>query len=98
MTRCFILRLRGLAFLLAWALPTRNGRVLLNVLIAMAVVTTYGCLDEISQLFVPGRHGCFSDFLADTLGGLFGVIVYSIGRKILMSRELGKRLVDLMSH
>lgn len=31
-------------------------------------------LDEIHQLFVPGRYGCFADVLLDTAGGCFGML------------------------
>lgn len=36
--------------------------------------------DEIHQLFVPDRYGCFGDVLLDTAGGCFGLIccVYSV--------------------
>ena len=30
--------------------------------------------DEIHQLFVPGRYGCFPDVILDTCGGLFGMV------------------------
>ena len=35
-------------------------------------------LDELHQLFVPGRYSSFLDVLLDTFGGDFGVIVISI--------------------
>lgn len=30
--------------------------------------------DELHQLFVPGRWGCFADVILDTCGGIFGIM------------------------
>lgn len=32
-------------------------------------------LDEIHQLFVPGRYGSIADVLLDTCGGIFGILL-----------------------
>jgi len=87
----------GLAFLLAWAIPTRKDRMLLHILITLMVVVSYGCFDEISQKFVPGRNCSFGDLLADMLGGAAGVSVYFFCRKMLTSTKLGTRWIDCLS-
>lgn len=38
--------------------------------------------DEIHQLFVPGRYGCFADVLLDTLGGIFGLTLVHCGNRL----------------
>lgn len=87
----------GLAFLLSWAIPTRKDRMLLQVLIVLTAVISYGCFDEISQKFVPGRNCSFGDLLADMLGGVFGVAFYLVCRRLLTSTSLGTRLIDTFS-
>jgi len=37
------------------------------------VVTLYGFLDELHQLFIPGRSGTLDDWVADIIGGIIGV-------------------------
>lgn len=67
----------GLAFLLAAALTTlrvRHGAVRLPLIIS----AVYGCLDELSQIPVPGRHAEFLDWVADVAGAGFGVLAFSI--------------------
>ena len=36
----------------------------------------YASIDEIHQLFVPGRNGNFIDVLIDTTGSIIGVLIY----------------------
>lgn len=45
-------------------------RYLLSALIATSV---YGALDELHQLFIPGRSCDFFDWTADTTGALIGI-------------------------
>ncbi|MFT8351502.1 VanZ family protein [Clostridium saccharoperbutylacetonicum] len=40
------------------------------IISTVAFVFAYACLDEIHQLFVPGREGAFRDVLIDTCGGV----------------------------
>ena len=68
-----------LAFLLARALtgpdstpkPWRPGAALL-----LAVV--FGISDEIHQSMVPGRDASFTDLLANTVGAMAGVLLWTI--------------------
>ena len=46
---------------------------------AVGFTFAFACLDEIHQLFVPGRSGRIFDVMLDTCGGIFGAfIVFSI--------------------
>ncbi len=44
-------------------------------LISFLVVILYGVIDEVHQLFIPGRMAEISDWLADTAGALLGVFL-----------------------
>lgn len=52
------------------------------ILISILICFMYSCTDEFHQTFVSGRTGQFSDCLIDTLGGVFGCLVYKIIIKI----------------
>lgn len=56
---------------------------------ALAVLATgvYGALDEVHQLFVPGRTAHAADWLADVLGGATGVWIAALFE----SRAAGRR-------
>lgn len=76
----------GLAFLLAATLTTlrvRHGALLLPLIIS----AVYGCLDELSQIPVPGRHAEVADWVADVAGAGVGVLAFSI-----FSLALAKRV------
>ena len=50
---------------------------------ALLFILAYGALDELHQLFVPGRYCDFYDWLADSSGGILGIgIVFLFVRKI----------------
>jgi UDP-2,3-diacylglucosamine pyrophosphatase LpxH/VanZ family protein len=55
-------------------------------LLVFALVSAYGATDEWHQYFVPGRSCEFGDWVADTLGGAFGIFVGSL--HLLVSRRL----------
>ncbi len=75
----------GLAFLLAWALPTVPRHRMINVLLAAFLAMAYGIADECLQIPV-GRTADFYDWLADSFGAIFGLINY-----ILLRWQLTKR-------
>lgn len=55
---------------------------------AFAAVAAFGALDEWHQSFVPGRLMEFSDFVADTAGGLAAVVLSAgISRILANSRS-----------
>lgn len=41
---------------------------------ALIATALYACSDEIHQVFINGRAGCFQDVLIDTFGGILGLI------------------------
>ena len=43
------------------------------LLITFLIVIFYGVIDELHQLFVPGRSGDILDWLADSIGGGLGI-------------------------
>jgi UDP-2,3-diacylglucosamine pyrophosphatase LpxH len=47
-------------------------------LLIFALVAFFGATDEWHQRFVPGRDCSFYDWLADALGGAFGLVVLSL--------------------
>ncbi len=42
-------------------------------IIAFIIVITYGMLDELHQIFIPGRFAEFYDWLADVFGAIMGI-------------------------
>jgi len=46
-------------------------------LVALFIGLAYGALDEIHQLFVGGRSASIYDWIADALGSILGVYLYS---------------------
>ncbi len=60
----------NLALVLRWSTPWPPARVALFTIIA---VISFGAVDEIHQLFTPGRSGADAfDWLADALGAATG--------------------------
>jgi VanZ family protein len=47
-----------------------------NILIITILVTVYGGVDEVHQIFVPNRHAEIGDLIADAVGGFLGGIVF----------------------
>lgn len=50
----------------------KKNRTLIGCSILWVFISA--AMDEIHQLFVPGRYGCFADVCLDTLGGIFGIL------------------------
>ncbi len=76
----------GLGFLLAlWLasskrLNSRSGRVwggVFGAALLMTVMAAYGAFDELTQTLV-GRHCDLLDWYADMLGGLSGIVVFTL--------------------
>jgi VanZ family protein len=44
------------------------------VVLAIVTASVYGLTDEVHQAFVPLRESSWQDWLADTIGAVFGVI------------------------
>ncbi len=43
---------------------------------AIAMTSAYGAFDELYQNLIPGRNCSASDWIADTVGGIVGVLLY----------------------
>jgi VanZ family protein len=87
----------GLAFLLAWAIPTRKGHYARHGWMTFGVIAGYACLDELTQKFIPGRSCSLWDLLADLTGAAFGIGLYWICRYFLLRREFGRLLIRRLS-
>jgi VanZ family protein len=66
----------GLAFLIVRAATLSGWARSKLVLLAVALVV-YGALDELHQLFIPGRDGSASDWAFDSLGIAVGLLMGS---------------------
>lgn len=53
----------------------QSGRLL--IFFSILCATLYGISDEIHQYFVPFREASFSDVIANTVGSICGVYIYS---------------------
>ncbi len=72
----------GLAFLLAWAIPTSGRNPRTKMALAFLVAVCYGVVDEWTQQWV-GRTSDLKDLAADSAGAFTGVIVYYIAWRLL---------------
>ncbi|MCC5877637.1 MAG: VanZ family protein [Candidatus Sumerlaeia bacterium] len=81
----------GLAALIFRAIypvdPVKPPRPRWGAWLVLLIPATIGAIDEIHQIWVPGRSSEFADFVADALGG---VVVLALG---LLFRERNRRLV-----
>jgi VanZ family protein len=59
------------------------------MLIAAAIGSAYGIIDEVHQYFVPGRDCNVWDWIADTLGSLAGAAAFA-GLMALAERRISK--------
>ena len=60
--------------------------------------TAFALADEVHQIFIPGRYGEWSDALADVLGILSAVLLFSVLIKFMQKHNIvfawkGKKLV-----
>ncbi len=77
----------GLAFFLAWALPTVSNRQWYNVGCAYGIGALYAGFDELSQIPV-GRTADWYDFIADQFGLVIGLGIYAILRHLIIRFQL----------
>ena len=80
----------GLAFLLAATL-TAWGVKRGALLISLAVAGIYGGVDELTQMLVRGRSATFSDWTADMVGAVVGVIAFAIGLSLISGSDWMQR-------
>jgi VanZ family protein len=74
----------GLGVLLCRALLGEGLGWLAAVAGAIVAASLYGASDEWHQSFVPMRDADIHDWVADTLGGMAGAVVYGVGWKRLV--------------
>ncbi len=77
----------GLAFLIAWAVPTKKTHLHYNTVIAALIAIVYAAFDELLQIPV-GRTADWLDFSADCFGILIGIIFYTLARAALLKGVL----------
>ena len=70
-----------LAALTMRALVGKRKLKLIFFLAAFGISSLYGLMDEIHQLFVPGRAFQLMDLALDCSGGMIGLIIYTKIRK-----------------
>ena len=58
-----------------------------NYVISIIIVFANGAVDELHQLFIPGRAGRFTDVLVDTTGGLIMLALIWLFNKIRTDRK-----------
>ena len=58
-----------------------------NYVISIIIVFANGAVDELHQLFIPGRAGRFTDVLIDTTGGLIMLTLIWLFNKIRTDRK-----------
>ncbi|WP_446898216.1 VanZ family protein [Clostridium sp. LBM24168] len=51
-----------------------KSKVKRALLISIIIVFLYACLDEVHQLFIPGRSSRIRDIIIDTAGGFAGLL------------------------
>jgi len=71
----------GLGFLLNLSLRIQNKFTLVKkypAWFSVLIVSTYGALDELHQLFIPGRSCDILDWTADTVGVIIGVTIMTL--------------------
>ena len=73
-----------LGFLLAWLFALLRRRIWMALPFGMAAA----CLDEMIQMFVPGRGPGIRDVAIDTCGVLAGILLLRIGYKLITRRQL----------
>jgi VanZ family protein len=68
----------GLAVMVYLWLHFQNKKLLLKrnaLLFSIIIVLTYAALDELHQMYIPGRVCDIFDWTADAIGGLTGIIL-----------------------
>lgn len=61
---------------LGFLLTFGTNRLGISTLVAVALGSGYGVLDELHQATVPGRYPSTSDWFADTLGAGVGAVLF----------------------
>ncbi len=54
-----------------------RGAMVRSLILVAASIAVFGAVDEWHQKFIPGRSTEFADWVADSLGGITGVVAAS---------------------
>ena len=65
-----------LAFLIAWAWTTRRRFFPTGLLVTFGLASSYGAIEELTQIPVPGRFAEWHDWLADIVGAAAGILLF----------------------
>ena len=77
----------GLGFLLCLGfLQVFEGRTKAAA-ISLLLASALGCLDEVHQMFVPGRFAGLDDVAADALGALVGAVLAVLAKGIYLRKS-----------
>lgn len=71
-----VLEFFALSLLICLFLHNLNIDMLKVIIFTFIISFAFACGDEIHQLFVPNRNGCFLDVMIDTIGILILLIIY----------------------
>ena len=52
------------------------------IIVTIFICLSYGAVDELHQIFVPGRYADVRDWLADSTGVVFGVLVLNLVKNL----------------
>ncbi len=63
-------------FFLTASIKNKNKFKTKYLIIIFAISLAYAILDEIHQMFVPGRFASIKDVLIDLIGILFAILIY----------------------
>lgn len=71
--------LYGVGGALAIALLNQyNITIIKKIMYSQLIISLYALTDEIHQTFIPGRTGCITDVLIDSLGALTAILLIAI--------------------
>lgn len=81
----------GLGFLLSFTLYVQNKYKLLKInhsISAVLIALAYAVIDEIHQLFIPGRQCDVLDVSADLIGAIAGILLIKVIIKIFIPAKI----------
>ena len=67
----------GILMFRSFSVSLRPGIRKNAIILAIVLASIYGAIDEIHQLYVPGRFASVGDWFADTLGIIVMVLIYN---------------------
>lgn len=80
----------GLAFLTAMVVCRRHRWSPRLTLTLLAGLMTYGVIDELMQMPIPGRHASVADWIFDSIGAAIGLAAFRMVQKNFALRREGR--------